>query len=815
MGSIFAVLVGALLFILGAWILLQRLEGFVEYRRPRTVTIGDVTIDGTKSKPHAELLRARFDHHFRRPAAIPSQTGFLEVATLDAQELFQPKGLEGGAAAIDVEVSGVSVTRLVQVVNELAKPAVWLVEGDFQTRPDRILLALRLRRGPRVLRTWYLDRVKEAAEDQPRMLERLTDDAIFQLVYDFWNAADPDLARWRGVVRRPRSEQYGSPERPGDVPFPSAAAAAAYYDAQGALARYFALGNWKDLDVAIEELRTLRVQMPEFVDGLQLLGIALAEKGQQGEAIHVYEHLRSVLEKLGAGQSGPRLLAVRLLKATATSKLQTWQSAHEAVRELRELEGELRSGCLELDGEGAETRTGERAACRELLAHCRVQLAHTYALYLEYLTRHTMTEVLGNGASWLGLSAGERRALLPDSKDSSRVVIDKVTQIADMHRAALREADGQRAQLEPLWETLERDGELRDANRRKGELRARLALAAGYGAYHMAQWERSEARPGDGAATPEGGAPVFQGLHEIVQRQGPTPGAWLRSIERASSEGLLEIAKEELRKADASHPNHYVVLQLLGQAYSDPRDRGMDLSVAEQYFERAIRANPSDARGHELLATILLRRVARRGIEWGAQDAIKKGLAEAERAIGLSHVSYTAHLRHAEFQAMLVVLETNAVSRRELLRQLEQYAKQAKRFSPPVFHQPDPDLAWVDVVAEARRLGEEAEGSKGSREHRQQRLDQARAALKRRLEHEKFGLIKNCKWWEEHWVPHERVVEIAGVRSRATALLEELGKPDITLENWAQLPIPFFSGSIERELGAGGRGPEGPTVASP
>lgn len=84
MASIVAWLIGLLFLGVGCWILLLRFEGLVDRVRPHTMSIGHMTVDGADSRGHAELLRARFDHHFRRPLAIPKETGFLEVMSLDA-----------------------------------------------------------------------------------------------------------------------------------------------------------------------------------------------------------------------------------------------------------------------------------------------------------------------------------------------------------------------------------------------------------------------------------------------------------------------------------------------------------------------------------------------------------------------------------------------------------------------------------------------------------------------------------------------------------------------------------------------------------
>jgi hypothetical protein len=240
MASIVAWLIGLLFLGVGCWILLLRFEGLVDFVRPHNISIGQMTIDGKESRGHAELLRARFDHHFRRPVAMSKETGFLEVVSLDTPELFQQKALDSALEKMTVDVAGVDVAKLIHFVNQLAKPDQWVIEGDFQTQPDRALLALRLSRGQRLIRTWYLERPGNST-DKSRLLEQLIDDAIFQMVYDFGNEAeyDRDLRKWRQVIPAPTS-------------FPSQAAVAAYYEGRAALGRYYAHGEWKDLDEAAE-----------------------------------------------------------------------------------------------------------------------------------------------------------------------------------------------------------------------------------------------------------------------------------------------------------------------------------------------------------------------------------------------------------------------------------------------------------------------------------------------------------------------------------------------------------------------------------
>jgi hypothetical protein len=747
MASIVAWLIGLLFLGVGCWILLLRFEGLVDRVRPHNMSIGQMTVDGKESRGHAELLRTRFDHHFRRLVAIPKETGFLEVVSLDTPELFQQKGLDSALEKMTVEVSGVDVARLVRFANQLAKPEQWIVEGDFQTQADRALLALRLSRGERLIRTWYLERVAPSSGDKAVLLDQLIDDAIFQLVYDFGNEAesDPDLRKWRRVVPAPAS-------------FPSRAAVAAYYEARGALGRYYANGNWNDLDVALDRLQTLRAQMPEYADGLQLLAMALAEKRNEIEAIHVYEQLRSVLLEDKEWSQLPvqqkrRVLSVDLLKATATAKLYTWQSAHQAI-----------GGLLLVDEKArAESATAlpdnERVAHAELRAQSAVQLAYTYALYLAYIRQYPVADMFGSADAPPELrvsDAADLQVLRDGPPEAAKAIVRQtMKKIAVAHSKWISAAEQEQAKLETEWR------ELADGERRKAELTARLHLAAGYASYRMAELERSE----------------------VADRNDTIFG---ETFDRR-----LDEAGKALRKADAAHPNHYLVLQLLGLVYSEPRREGMYPNIAEQYFERAIRANPSDYYGHELLAGILLRRVGNVGIDLGSRVTIEKGLAEADTAVRQREVSGGAHLLRAQFQMMLLEIERNEPRRRELRAGLEQYIDQADRFLPRPFNRPDVDLTWVRVAAATRRLGEDAEAlqAQGKDDGLQQRKLQRFRRSKEELAAKVNELIADCNRLEERWVASQRVFQIKNLGQRARRLNEEIDRA--TLENWREIQIPL------------------------
>jgi hypothetical protein len=740
MAELVALAIGFLLFGLGLWILLLRIGGFYDFVHPHSMSIGRMTVDGTENKVYAELLRARFDHHFRRPISLPAETGFLEAATLDTPELFQPQGVTG-MQDVTLEVSGVDVTSVVRLVNKLAAPDEWVVEGDVQVRPDRALLALRLRRGARVIRTWYLDQYKPAdsANDdaivRARLLEDLIDNAIFQLVYDFVNPGeqDRDLRKWRNVIKNP-------------PPFTSPAAVSALYQAQGALASYYARGNWQHLDVAVKHLRELQGLMPEFADGLRLLGMALAEQRSESEAVHVYEQLELLLKRkvaTSAANEAPenlrRLMQARLLKATVKAKLGTWRSAHDAIAELTKLEADVQEQLQS----GAALPVREHAAYRELLGQTSARLAHTYALYLDYLSHSALGAVFTDERAPPALRLTDPATikalgLESPAEQSMQIVRDSMRKVVEQYQKHLATAQQQQQLLAEgdLW------SQLQDGPRRRTELVSLLSLASGHANYRMAEWE-------------------------------PLGGDEKASLFGKTFEARLESAKEELAAADAAHPNHYALLQLLGLAHSEPRDKLADLSLAEHYLERARRAKPTDPAGQELRAAILLRRIVNRGVDVTSREALREGAKWIDSVIEKQETRGAAHLLRAQYQTLLVEIETDLQRRQELRATLQQSLAQTARFLPQALKMEDPDLTWLRVVDETRRLGEG------------ERFDQSKAQLEKTLQE----LIERCALLEIRWVNQRRVFEIQRIKDSAEQLQSSLKKA--TAENWREIPIAF------------------------
>jgi hypothetical protein len=230
------------------------------------------------------------------------------------------------------------------------------------------------------------------------------------------------------------------------------------------------------------------------------------------------------------------------------------------------------------------------------------------------------------------------------------------------------------------------------------------------------------------------------------------------------SEQLVE-AQRWLSEADKTHPNHYLVLQLLGMVYSEPRQSHRDLSLAEQYFDRAVRANPFDYSGHELLADLRLRRVATRGVDPLNRSTIEQGLKEARAAVDLRETSGTAHLLWAEALAMLLEIERDQAVRLDLRATLVRHADQADRFLSHPFGSPDPDLSWILLISDIQQTRDNPAGQPSSSGFQN---------VKGNLLKKADNLIADCARLEDRWVNNHRVFHIKELNRNAKDLRDQI-----------------------------------------
>ncbi len=370
--------------------------------------------------------------------------------------------------------------------------------------------------------------------------------------------------------------------------------------------------------------------------------------------------------------------------------------------------------------------------------------------------------------------------------------IGALRQIAEQLRGTLRGTSGElstRPLLSAGWWSLLDEEE----NRRKAELRSRLQLTTGYAAYRMAEWEciaetvppagdtgDDERKPEDESATDfRDGEPTEDPAANTGSTCDETPIYGVPFADR------MKQALNALNKADAAHPNHYYVLQFLALVFAEPRRGGKELGIAEQYAQRAIRANPSDAFGHELLADILYHRIANQGVDITNKELIKQGLREAQQAIVIKETSGSAHLLKARFQSMLIEIERNPDERRRVLVDFNQNLNHAKRFLPMVYQKPDPDLLWLKIVAKIFRLKGLSETADSAPEAMAE-FNHLKTGLRRDLD----NFVDHCELLRQRWVARQRVFQTNRMKIHAEAVMREVTAANVNSFN--DIKIPFL-----------------------
>ena len=361
---------------------------------------------------------------------------------------------------------------------------------------------------------------------------------------------------------------------------------------------------------------------------------------------------------------------------------------------------------------------------------------------MSYIRDYQVAEIFGNADAPPELritDASTLKILNEGPVDSAKPIVrGMIARVASQYQRSLNAA--RQAQQQARWK------DLPDEQRREAELKSRVSLTHGMASLRMAEWEL----PGVTAKD----ALVFG---ELFTKR-------------------LDEAAEQLSEADALHPNHYLVLQLLGLVYSEPRRDPSGRSVAEQYFERAIQANPADYVGHEQLASLLFRRAVDSGVDVSGREIFERGLAQAETAVRLREVSGTAHLLRGQFQTLLLEIERDEARQKELRAGLDRSIDQAARFLPHVFRREDVDLMWLRLVTATRRLG--TSGGAAS-------FDSGKSSALQLAD----DLLAQCRLLESRWVNSQRVFHVGKVKESAVRLKDQIAAA--TSGNWRDIRIAF------------------------
>src|SRR5262249_28978804 len=142
-------------------------------------------------------------------------------------------------------------------------------------------------------------------------------------------------------------------------------------------------------------------EMPYFVDGLMLLGVTLSEKRDDVEAMVIFERVEKILRLRSLKEAERKVLYhAKLFHAISQRKLYTWQSNHQAIEELNELQEEIEEERKRLGKEikGDPSRVDELASdlsdYAKIYVSTLIEEAYAHAVEIVLLNRQNFIEAL-------------------------------------------------------------------------------------------------------------------------------------------------------------------------------------------------------------------------------------------------------------------------------------------------------------------------------------------------------------------------------------------------------------------------------------
>jgi hypothetical protein len=450
--------------------------------------------------------------------------------------------------------------------------------------------------------------------------------------------------------------------------FPNARSLEAYFVGQQYLNSY--LRNIEEpvsLVNAENEFRRLQKDMPDFVDGVMLLGITLSERRAEADAVVTYERakilLKERMDKLQgeiaqfenfanttpdqklrqqarthiSARKAARIAAqktffqAQLFQANAYRKLYNWNDLVRAVAELDDVAEKLVAlqttplpdtsplDQLEFSKIGA-TALAEKASA---LAYGLILLyPETFIDRLKNLKAPRTVEVPQVRREALSALAG-RMANPPSDQDiieRNALFMSEMKLLASKQKAVLLDA---RAAVQAVKD----DGSTADQatwEKEKKRIESLLLSAEAYRIFRLAQLVEPDTE---------------QGNKNFIEKS--------------------ELALRKLHEADAKQPGQYVVLQDLGIIYGDPRfdARNQNIGLARRYFERSLAIKPDDYFGHQSLVVLAVRQ----GLAWGvdAEEPFKSAASHAAKSLEQRPGNGTVFLAQAQLAALSWSVESD------------------------------------------------------------------------------------------------------------------------------------------------------------
>lgn len=578
---------------------------------------------------------------------------FYEITTPVLPDVFRAKH-EDVLEELKITVKGVDLGGIINQLRVWLDPPVYQLHIKTTTEGQKKHFEMRLEYRGKPLKSWY------SCSENPQGEEASKDLALFQLLH--YLCCDAESPKPFRNSFQPHAS------------FPTPKALAAYYIGLRHLEVYLQFGQQEELKQAIAQFTVLRIEMPAFHGGLMLLGLALTENREEEEAAEVFgsaskeyeKFLKTLKEAAEILQTELVQFQIRLWQATAYRKQYGASTNHEAVKLLELLIKDIRTKKTELQGDFEKFpkepppsvqpqelpyRVRGYLTCTRLLALAQCELADTLGTYVVYTSPYapeSLRDVLSE----------------QNTPDSIRVPANTGPdqcreKISEQYQAALKEAKKNLEELRPHWRLLSLgESEL-------AELESLFLVVEGFVQYRLATW--------------------------TCQTD-------------ADYKTECETAMSRLKKANAIRPNHYEILQVLGNILADPvyDPDGYQLTEAKKCLIQSTELKTNDFYGHQELARVLAREVEL----YAKLDKIDGAVEQAETALTLRPWSAGAYMTLAELKIMKYLLAAKPEDRKPFSIAITSALTQAERLL-----RKNPRMFWVQQTWEVARFKAEATGS--------------------------------------------------------------------------------------------------------
>jgi hypothetical protein len=506
-----------------------------------------------------------------------------------------------------------------------------------------------------------------AATNQEAAKE-IIDKAIYEMVY--YMHYDP---------KGPAAPRGGSK-------FPNARALEAYYSGQEHLSVYQRQRplteadeaekqarerQLKELAEAEKQFRILYQEMPNFVDGLMLLGVTLLERNSEAEARVIFGRAKSILQEKqtrSPDEEKARLSAM-LLNATALRKSYDWHTTHLALRELAEVE-KLKA---EVDREpAADARPEDVAKWQDhykIYLSALVEKAYAFGTYLVLLNERNFLEaVKQEPLASLGRTDEQKKALTD---------IEAALKDATKDQAQVRKDRGEifKKEIDTIYAAHTRAAA--DAENLIKKYRHRYADDA---------WAKALDRFLSDLRNAEGYA---------IYRH-----AYIAESDDEKFNKRCDLALDKLNEGHAVRQVEQSILLNIGLIAGDARYdvKGENFRRARRFLTDAAMFKPNDYYAHQLLSNLAIRQYYALGPEFTEASVITEAVNEAKRARELrpgGPGSGTIYVLLAQAATLQWTVETAAAKREEIRALIEASLLQGERRGANAVHFQIAKVQWL------------------------------------------------------------------------------------------------------------------------